>query len=342
MHQNRITEKTMLLDEKGNVINPGYCEYNRYLYNRKDIKAKPGKIKEWDYYQISDDRHTIHFNIFDVSIAGSFKFTMFDRVTGEEIEKFAVTLLTYGNLELENDTNKPHAISFRSGDTYAKVVSIDGRRNLFAEFSNGGVKYQVNLTLVHPTDLQSLVMAVPFKKDKHFFLNQKMNSMVASGTIKADGVVIKEFLPDNSFGILDWGRGVWPHEAKWHWGNGCCRLPDGHIFGFEIGWGFGDMSYATENAIFYDGVLHKLEEIYLNRDESDYMKPWIFSSNDGRFEMTMVPEFDYYTNSRVGNVAGNICHQVFGKWSGHVTLDNGQVLEIKDMLAFCEDSDILW
>lgn len=342
MHQNRITEKTKLLDENGNVSNPGYCEYNRYVYKRDDIKAKPGKIKEWDYYQISDDTHTIHFNIFDISIAGSFTFSIFDRVTGDKLEKFACSLLTYGKVCLEEDTNKPHAVSFRSGDTYAKIITIDGHRNLYSEFINNGVKYQVDINLDYPENLQSLVMAVPFDDDKHFYLNQKMNSMIASGTVKANGTVIKEFSSENSFGVLDWGRGVWPHEAKWYWGNGNCHLPDGHVFGFEIGWGFGDMSYATENAVFYDGVLHKIEEVYLKKDENDYLKPWVFTSNDGRFEMIMKPEYDNYTSSRIGNVIGNVCHQVFGKWSGKVTLDDGRVIEINDMLAFCEESVNLW
>lgn len=342
MHQNRITEKTTLLDKNGNVINPGYCEYNRYVYKRDEIKARPGKIKEWDYYQISDDRHTIHFNIFDVSFAGSFNFCIFDRVTGEKIDKCAFSLFTYGKVNMEEDTNKAHTVSFRSGDTYAKIITVDNRRNLFTEFYKNGVKHQLDITLRYPSDLQSLVMAVPLGDDKHFYLNQKMNSMIASGTFKVDGVVTKEFSEENSFAVLDWGRGVWPHEVKWYWGNGNCHLPDGHIFGFEIGWGFGDMSYATENALFYDGVLHKIEEVYLKKDENDYFKPWVFTSNDGRFEMTMVPEYDNYTSSRVGNVIGNVCHQVFGKWSGKVILDDGQVLEIKDMLAFCEESHNLW
>lgn len=342
MRQNRITEKTKLLNSTGDVLNPGYCEYNRYIYKRDAIKAKPGKIKEWDYYQISDDRHTIHFNIFDVSYAGSFTFSMFDRLTGDKLEKCSFSLLTYGKVDLEEDTNKPHTVSFRSGSTYAKIVSLPGHRCLFAEFMYNQMRFQVDLHLTYPENQQSLVMAVPFKDKKHFFLNQKMNSMIATGTVKAGGVIVKKFSSDNSFGVLDWGRGVWPHEAKWYWGNGNCHLPDGHIFGFEIGWGFGDMSYATENAVFYDGVLHKLEEVYLIKDDNDYMKPWVFTSNDGKFEMTMTPEYDNYNSSRIGNIVGNVCHQVFGKWKGRVILDDGKVIEIKDMLAFCEESHNLW
>ena len=54
MEQVYISEKTRLLDESGNVLKPGYCEYNRYVYKRSDIKARKGRIKEWDYYLISN------------------------------------------------------------------------------------------------------------------------------------------------------------------------------------------------------------------------------------------------------------------------------------------------
>ena len=71
------------------------------------------------------------------------------------------------------------------------------------------------------------------------------------------------------------------------------------------------------------------------------MKPWKFTSSDGRFEMTMTPFYDNYTKSRVLFI-GNTCHQVFGTWNGTVTPDDGTVLEIKDMVAFCENSDNMW
>lgn len=341
MEQVYITEKTKLLDNNGNVFKPGYCKYNRYVYERSAIKARKGRIKEWDYYQISDDTHTVHFNIFDVSFVGSFCFSVFNRETGERLEKIGATLFTDGAVGLEENTNKPHIVTFDDGVVYAKIIYSNGQRKLYARFDKNKIKYEVEFVLECPPELQSLVLAVPFKKDKYFYHNQKTNSMIASGYIKADGEIIKEFKRDNSFAVLDWGRGVWPYATKWYWGNGNCHLPDGHVFGFEIGWGFGNMSYATENMLFYDGVAHKIEEVYLKRDEKDFMKPWVFTSNDGRFEMTMTPTYDNFTSSRLA-IIGNICHQVFGKWNGTATLDDGTVLEIKDMLAFCEFSDYLW
>ena len=164
--------------------------------------------------------------------------------------------------------------------------------------------------------------------------------MPVTGCVRIGRKVI-EFKPDTAFGLLDWGRGVWPFIQSWYWGNGSHWLPDGRIFGFEIGWGFGNMGAASENTLFLDGVAHKIDQVYLEKDPDDYMKPWVFTSNDGRFEMTMTPEFDNFTNLRFLGI-GNRCHQVFGKWNGSVGLDDGTRLDIQDMTAFCEFSDNHW
>ena len=62
-----------------------------------------------------------------------------------------------------------------------------------------------------------------------------------------------EFHPEKHFGTLDWGRGVWTYDNTWYWGSGNCDV-DGHAFGFNIGYGFGNTKAASENVIFYDGV----------------------------------------------------------------------------------------
>ena len=50
-------------DAQGNVAEPGYCVHNLYDYVRSDIKANPLRIKEWDFYQITDERYTMQMTI---------------------------------------------------------------------------------------------------------------------------------------------------------------------------------------------------------------------------------------------------------------------------------------
>ena len=340
MIQNEIKAKERLLDDNGNIANPGYCIQSNYIYKRGDIKAHPMRIKEWDFYQISDKRYTLQMVIFDISMGGAATFTLFDRQTGERFEAMTLDLLTLGSYKLPECDEEDHIIHIKKKGFDMKIDCFGNKRILTfkGKCKQGVTEAKLELTL--PEGLEYLVMAVPFKEDKHFYLNKKINCMPAKGYVKSGNRTVA-FDEDTAFGVLDWGRGVWPYKCDWFWGNGSTKLPDGRIFGFEIGWGFGEMTAFTENTLFIDGKAHKIENLTMKKDEKDYLKPWVFTSSDGRFEMTMVPEFDNYTSTRVG-VVGNKCHQVFGKWSGFVILDSGEKLEIKDMIAFCEHSDNRW
>ena len=80
----------------------------------------------------------------------------------------------------------------------------------------------------------------------------------------------------------------------------------------------------------------KLDDIVFNIPEGDYMKPWTFTSSDGRFEMDFVPVLDRASKTDVKVIVSDQ-HQVFGRMSGKAVLDDGTVLEIKDFMCFAED-----
>jgi hypothetical protein len=168
--------------------------------------------------------------------------------------------------------------------------------------------------------------------------------MRASGTVKiGDAEYI--FDPSDSFGLLDWGRGVWTYSNTWYWGAGHGEV-DGHVVGFNIGYGFGDTSAASENMIFVDGKAHKFDKVRFNipqtaDGEDDFMSPWTFTSSDGRFEMLFQPIMDRASCTNVLVIESDQ-HQVFGKFNGYMVLDDGTRLEIRDFLGFAEKVKNRW
>lgn len=341
MEQNEITVKEKLLDKFGNIANPGWCRTGKYEYSRADIKANPFRIKEWDFYQISDDRYTIQITFADISMGGGVTFGMFDRKTGERFDAMNIALLTMGSFSMPENDDVDHVLYKRTNGFEMKIDVKGNKRFMSFEGKCKKGHISANIELTVPEGQEYLEMAVPFKEDKHFYLNKKMNCISAKGYVRV-GNRTMALNEEKAFCVLDWGRGVWPYKCSWYWGNGSTYLPDGKVFGFEIGWGFGYMNVFTENTLFYDGKAHKIENLTLRKNENNIMAPWFFSSSDGRFEMTMTPTYDNYTSSRVLGVIGNKCHQVFGKWNGFVILDDGKKLEIEDMIAFCENSDNRW
>ena len=192
--------------------------------------------------------------------------------------------------------------------------------------------FDCDIALAQPK-MDSMVIATPWDKEKHFYYNQKINCMRASGWMEYDGVRYA-FEPAMDFGTLDWGRGVWTYDNTWYWGSGNADI-GGNAFGFNIGYGFGNTKAATENVLFYNGVAHKLDDVTFHIPESGYMDLWTFSSSDGRFEMAFVPVLDRFARIDFKLLVSDQ-HQVFGRMSGRAILDDGTPIEIRDVLCFAE------
>ena len=182
-------------------------------------------------------------------------------------------------------------------------------------------------------EMDTMVIATPWDKKHAFYYNQKINCMKAKGYMVYDDKTY-QFDPKTAFGTLDWGRGVWTYDNTWYWGSGNAMV-NGKPFGFNIGYGFGNTSAATENIIFYDGKGHKLDDVTFHIPEDDMLKPWKFTSSDGRFEMDFQPILDRAALTDLKFLISDQ-HQVFGKMTGKAVLDDGTVLEIKDVVCFAE------
>ncbi len=351
--QVRITEKTDVLDANGHLTQSGYCFTDLYQYKRSAIKAGQSRIKEWDFYQISNDRYFAQITIADISLGGTITVAIEDMQTGTVWSATSLSLFTFGKLGLPESDFTPNTYTVKKRNFDFELVTNEKERTIKFEGKSGLKDFSCDIRLEMLPDHESHIIAVPFnnKDGKHFYFNKKTNCMAATGTFKCgDETVEFKGREDNSFAVLDWGRGVWPYHQVWWWGNGSVVLENGDIFGFEIGWGFGDTSEVSESTAFLNGKAYKLGYLSLE-NEDEIVKPlsfdwaksgkkWKITSDDGSFEMEMTPEYDNYTMARVICV-GNLCHQVYGRWNGTVKLD-GKTIEIHNMKAFLERSDNMW
>jgi hypothetical protein len=153
------------------------------------------------------------------------------------------------------------------------------------------------------------------------------------------------FKPENSQGLLDWGRGVWTYDNTWYWSAAMGTVGD-HRFGFNLGYGFGDTSAASENMLFVDGVCHKLNGVTFNiprtpDGKDDFLRPWKFTSDDGRFEADFVPQLDRAALTDL-KVLVSDQHQIFGTFTGKCILDDGSSLHFKNLCGFAEKVHNKW
>ncbi|MBQ1691489.1 MAG: DUF2804 domain-containing protein [Erysipelotrichaceae bacterium] len=342
--QHEITSRHPLLDENGHLIEAGYARSMILDYDRKAIKANSLRIKEWDYYLIYNEDFGVALTVDDNSYMALDSISLLDFRKPWEHTNSPMKFLTLGKRNFPSSSVSGDVKGDGKGYKI-EFLHTDKQRILNFEMENfmDGKPIKGSIALEKMDD-DSMVIATPYKESKvHFYYNQKINCMPASGKVEFD---TKEYIFDekNSFGTLDWGRGVWTYKNTWYWGS-ASGLYEGKRFGFNIGYGFGDTSNASENMLFYEGKGHKLSQVTFNIPQKggkdDFLSPWTFTSDDGRFEMDFVPVMDRAANTDF-IILGSNQHQVFGRFSGKAILDDGRIIEIKDFLGFAEKVANKW
>ena len=335
MRNHEVTSVQKLLRVDGSLKEPGWSRQLVQIYSREDIKAPKFRIKEWDYYLVVSKECALAFTISDDGYVGlhSVSLITFGDTPWEHTETI-LQPFPMGKLHLPETSERGNTV-YRDRRLNMEFAKEDGRRRIVCSFKNflDGKTFTCDLTLEQPP-MDTMVIATPWKENrKAFYYNQKINCMRASGEAHFDGNTYV-FDPETDFGTLDWGRGVWTYDNTWYWGSGN-GVVDGKPFGFNIGYGFGDTSAASENILFYDGVGHKLDDVTFHIPKHSYLEPWKISSSDGRFEMDFIPVLDRAAKIDVKLITTDQ-HQVFGRMSGTAVLDDGTKLEIRDLLCFCE------
>ncbi|MEN8721940.1 MAG: DUF2804 domain-containing protein [Alphaproteobacteria bacterium] len=330
-----------LFDAAGNLAEVGYATDEAKTYSSDQVRAPWFRLKEWDYYCVLDDDFGFSCVVADNGYMGLLSATWFDFKAGTVVPIAAVPLLPRGKMGMPASANAGDVEASHKGMTLSFRHEHGGRRLVVdAPQWNDGQGIAADIFLEDRQDDRMTIVTPYTHSQRAFYYNQKINCMPASGTVNVAGQTYT-FSPDKNFGVLDWGRGVWAYSNCWYWGS-ASGLVDGHRFGFNIGYGFGDTSAASENMLFYDGVAHKLDQITFHINPNGFdAGPWQFTSSDGRFEMSFDPVLDR-EDMIDAMVLRSFTHQTFGRFNGKAVLDDGTVLEVKDLLGFAEEVITRW
>lgn len=321
-------------DGQGFIINPGFARQMVWDYRHQILASPRVRTKEWDYYLVMTDGFAVAFTISDLGYLRMASVSFLDLAKGTDTTKTLLKMpaVSYTMPEKSSDETP---VSWESKDMILRYEVQEGKRHVFCWWKNFShhSDFKADLWFDETVCPESMNILTPWPDRKHFYLNQKINCMPVSGTITANWHVY-HLDPEKDSGILDWGRGWWPYKIHWYWGTCSSRI--GNMpFGFSIGYGFGDTSAASENVLFYNGQVHKLEDITFKIGE-DPMEDWTITSSDGRFEAVFHPELDRANNMNFGVIKSDQ-HQYFGHIDGTVKLDNGKILTMDHLVCAFED-----
>ncbi|MGE5464619.1 MAG: DUF2804 domain-containing protein [Syntrophothermus sp.] len=343
--QNELMQPGPLLDAQGKLAQIGWSRkplLDCNLEKASFYKIRPLqrlRIKRWDYYALFTPNRFFSATIADLGYTGNIFVYTLDFATGELHEEGLVLPLGKG-IHLERNpesgeasfTNKKVSLHFQAQADERRIkVSWDGFHH--------GRGIQADITLYTLPRHESVNIVIPIGA-KRFYDNTKINCMPARGFIQY-GEVREELRMDTCVGSLDWGRGVWEYHSYWNWASASGFLSDGQTLGLNLGRGFGDLSKATENAVILNGRVHKLGSVSFDYSPADYMKPWCFKDNEDRLDLTFTPFKDRVARTNLGIIFSEV-HQMFGRYNGRVILDDGNPLEIRDLIGFAEEHHARW
>ena len=369
--EREIKKKASLLDGRGRLRRAGYAKRMQFIYNRDRVRSFPLRLKEWDFYQIQKGHMVLQMTIGHVSYMCSVSATLMDLDTGEKYESGIMKPLFVP--QMETDPEGASRLVYRQKDfSMAFLVKRDRRILRMRGGTGANGLTEIDLTLANDPANAKMVIATPFAHPTQFYLNYKENYYMVAGRVRFGG---REEEFTGATGLLDWGRGVWPYFHQWFWGSASARLDeagrpvasmdgkdrpgeataklpeeDGVPFGLNIGWGFGDLSHATENMFFYRRKAYKIRGLKVERPQKPEPKrkmegaeladTWMLQDAAGKLSLEFTPFFDNYT-ARPFVVVETHCHQLFGTFRGYVMTEEGRI-PIDGVNGFIEHAVNRW
>jgi hypothetical protein len=342
--QHQLNGTGPLLERDGSLANVGWARQplldcnleNAGFYRLRFLQ--PLRIKRWDYYGLTTPTHFYSFTLSDLGYLQMVFVYVVDFATRRHHEE-TLTLGPGAGVSLPRNSTEGESrfdngkvkLSFKI-ESQVRRLKID-----WPGFDQQGLRAEVQLQL--PPQHESMNIVIPIAH-KRFYYNRKVNCMPVNGWVEYRGQR-QELTPATCLGNLDWGRGVWEYQSFWVWTTASGFLPDGRRIGLNLGYGFGDTSAATENAVILEGKIHKLGAVNYIYDPKHLSAPWSMRAPDGRLTLRFNPFYDRVAKTDL-KLLGSEVHQLFGHFHGTFQTDDGETIEIHDLVGTTEEHYAKW
>lgn len=335
--ERELTEFVKLCDARGQ-LNPKAIGYAKQPLVESNLSGNFMRKKKWNYWCIFGDEILFSATISHLDYATVCFVYFLNYETQRFFEKTIVVPYTR-HVKLSDTVLDP--CYFRSDVmTIESIYSQDATHLTVSVKEFDGEDLEAILVISHPRNHDSLNVVIPWNR-RTFQFTGKHLSLPVSGMVKI-GNERYEFDKLDSFAVLDYGRGVWPREARWNWGMASQRSL-GKVIGLNLGGKWTDGTGMTENAFFVNGKMTKIhEDVLFHYDRADYKKPWLIHSKfSDDVRLTFSPFFERETTTDRRLVKSEV-HQLFGYYNGYVRYADGKKLKITQLLGSIEDHYAKW
>lgn len=345
MAQIELTQPSPLLKPDGTLAQVGWsrrpmldCNLEAARFYSLRILQRL-RLKRWDYYAVTSPTHFFSATLADLGYAGQAFIYLIDFASGQYHEA-TLTLPFSRGIALPRNSTAGDSTFDNGKVRLAFRHTAEGSRLTIAWPNFAGEDLTADLRLQLAPDHESMAIVIPMNSSRRFYYNRKINCLPAEGHVTW-GTARFDFKPTNTLGNLDWGRGIWDYRSFWVWASASGFLPDGRTVGLNLGFGFGDTSQATENALILNGRIHKLGQVDFQYSSQDFKQPWKMSSPDGRLNLEFTPFIERVAKTNLLLIASEV-HQMFGRYRGTAITDIGEVIRLDGLIGWAEEHQARW
>ncbi len=323
-HEREITTPVDLCLPNGR-LNPAAVGWSRRPLHRGNLRGW-GRGKRWEYWGVVTPTHVIGVVVSSLDYAGVNSLYVLDRATGREWVQEAVSPLARG--VVLPDVSGQGYVGVHAGGVRIAIYRDDERVTVVARA--GGIEVHLEIA----PGGESLGVVVPWS-DRRFQYTIKDVARPVIGRLILDGTTHE--ITEESFAVLDHGRGKWPYSMTWNWAAG--STPDRAV-GVQLGGRWTDSTGSTENALVVEGRLHKIgAELTWTYDRGDWLKPWSITGEG--VEVSFHPFHERVARMNLLVLAGET-HQCFGHFEGWLVDDSGDRVAVDGAVGWAEEARNRW
>lgn len=297
-----------------------------------------GRAKRWDYWGIQSAEAFVGITVSDLDYATLLAVHAYAPGTGIIVNE---AVLPFKRLDLSQQCdNEP--ITVDGGGISITITSdqaSDAEHTTATTLTVRSKDIEADVVVRRPPERESLGVVVPWNPQR-FQYTVKDVGLAASGLLKVEGTTTQLAI-HGTYATRDFGRGKWPYSITWNWGVGV-GLVDEREIALQVGGKWTDGTGSTENGVFVDGYLSKInEELLWTYDTTDWLRPWRVRDAAGRVaDLTFHPERVRRAKTEFG-IIGSRAAQAFGTWTGWVQAGSDR-LDVTGIRGWAEELRNRW
>lgn len=321
------------------LLNRAALGWSRQPRHRCTLYGPWLRQKRWDAWGIASPRHFVMIGVMNLDYASLAAVYVYDRQENQLHAHSARHLLGRG---CQHSDTVAGVCRFDHPAAQVQIDSTDREAVFRVRCPQRGAAAAVDLeaTALRPPGHESLNLVIPWD-DWHYHFTSKQSCLPTRGTLTVAGQTY-EFDDCDTTAWLDFARGVWPYASGWNWAM-CTSREQGRAIGFNLGAGWTDSAGVTENALYVDGRLSKIDDrVRFTFDRKNVLSPWrIETIGSDRVQLQFHPCARRREAMQMLLISGAL-DQVLGHFSGRVVTDSGEEIAVDRLFGVVEDHQARW